>query len=92
MLAVALAYRQLWIVEQIFRTAKAILETRPIYHQRDDTIAGHLLVCSSDCSHFGGVADGRRHDVRLLGVGAAVFLHDIASFKDSVVPAMPLAA
>lgn len=45
MLSVALAYRQLWRVEAIFRTAKAILETRPIYHQGDDAIAGHLF-CS----------------------------------------------
>jgi Transposase DDE domain len=43
--SVALAYRQLWRVEAIFRTAKAILETRPIYHQGDDTISGHLF-CS----------------------------------------------
>jgi hypothetical protein len=44
-LSVALAYRQLWRVEQIFRTAKAILETRPIYHQGDAAIVGHLF-CS----------------------------------------------
>ena len=44
-LSVALAYRELWKVEQIFRTAKAILETRPIYHQRDGAIVGHLF-CS----------------------------------------------
>ena len=44
-LSVALAYRQLWKVEAIFKTAKAILETRPIYHQSDATIAGHLF-CS----------------------------------------------
>ena len=44
-LSVALAYRQLWRVEAIFRTAKAILETRPIYHQSDEAIAGHLF-CS----------------------------------------------
>jgi hypothetical protein len=45
MLSVALAYRELWRVEQIFRTAKAILDTRPIFHQRDATIVGHLF-CS----------------------------------------------
>ena len=44
-LSVALAYRELWKVEAIFRSAKAILETRPIYHQSDVTIAGHLF-CS----------------------------------------------
>lgn len=45
MLSVALAYRELWKVEAIFRTAKAILETRPIYHRSDVTISGHLF-CS----------------------------------------------
>jgi hypothetical protein len=44
-LSVALAYRELWKVEAIFRSAKAILETRPIYNQSDATIAGHLF-CS----------------------------------------------
>jgi transposase len=44
-LSVALAYRQLWKVEAIFKTAKAILDTRPIYHQSDTAIAGHLF-CS----------------------------------------------
>jgi hypothetical protein len=45
MLSVALAYRELWRVEAIFRTAKSILETRPIFHQSDAAIAGHLF-CS----------------------------------------------
>ena len=40
-LAVALRYRERWIVEDIFRTAKSIIGTRPIFHQRDDTIRGH---------------------------------------------------
>jgi hypothetical protein len=44
-LSIAIAYRQLWKVETIFRTAKSILETRPIYHQTDAAIAGHLF-CS----------------------------------------------
>jgi hypothetical protein len=42
---VALQYKQLWQVEQIFRTAKSTFETRPIYHQRDETIRGHVF-CS----------------------------------------------
>ena len=35
---VALKYKQLWMVEQIFRTVKSILTTRPIFHKmrRDD--------------------------------------------------------
>jgi transposase len=41
----ALKYKELWQVENIFRSMKSILETRPIYHQRDDTITGHVF-CS----------------------------------------------
>ena len=42
---VALQYKQLWMVEQIFRTMKTILTTRPIYHKCDETIRGHVF-CS----------------------------------------------
>ena len=41
----ALKYKQLWLVEAIFRTAKSQLDTRPIFHQCDDTIRGHVF-CS----------------------------------------------
>ena len=40
---VALQYKQLWTVEDIFRTMKSILDTRPIYHKCDDTIRGHVF-------------------------------------------------
>ena len=42
---VALKYKQLWMVEQIFRTVKSILTTRPIFHKCDETIRGHVF-CS----------------------------------------------
>ena len=42
---VALKYKQLWMVEEIFRSMKSLLETRPIYHKRDETIRGHVF-CS----------------------------------------------
>ena len=42
---VALKYKQLWMVEDIFRSMKSLLETRPIYHKRDETIRGHVF-CS----------------------------------------------
>jgi hypothetical protein len=42
---VAHVYKALWTVEEIFRTTKSILETRPIYHKRDVTIRGHVF-CS----------------------------------------------
>ena len=41
----ALKYKQLWMVERLFRTVKSILETRPIYHKCDETIRGHVF-CS----------------------------------------------
>ena len=42
---VALKYKELWQVEQTFRDLKTILETRPVFHQRDETIRGHVF-CS----------------------------------------------
>jgi transposase len=42
---VAAVYKTLWMVEDTFRTAKSILETRPIYHKCDATIRGHVF-CS----------------------------------------------
>jgi transposase len=41
----ALQYKQLWMVEEMFRTVKTLLETRPIFHKRDETIRGHVF-CS----------------------------------------------
>jgi len=40
-----LCYKQLWMVEQTFRTAKHLLSTRPIFHKLDETIRGHVF-CS----------------------------------------------
>ena len=42
---VALKYKELWQVEQAFRDIKSILETRPVFHQTDETIRGHVF-CS----------------------------------------------
>ncbi len=42
---VALKYKQLWMVESIFRTMKSTLDTRPIFHHSNDTIRGHVF-CS----------------------------------------------
>lgn len=42
---VALKYKELWQVEQLFRDTKSLLETRPVFHQRNDTIRGHVF-CS----------------------------------------------
>ena len=45
-LAAMLCYKQLWTVEQTFRTAKHLLSTRPIFHKLDETIRGHVF-CNS---------------------------------------------
>ncbi len=45
---VALRYKELWQVEALFRTVKSLLETRPIYHQSDAAIRGHVF-----CSFLG---------------------------------------
>ncbi|MBV8605991.1 MAG: IS1634 family transposase [Singulisphaera sp.] len=42
---VALQYKQLWMVEQWFRSCKTLLQTRPIFHRCDETIRGHVF-CS----------------------------------------------
>jgi hypothetical protein len=77
-LSVALAYRQLWKVEAIFKTAKAILETRPIYHQSDTTIAGHLF-----CS-FLALLLRKELDERLAMAGVAAEWADIVRDLDRV--------
>ncbi|UCE51862.1 MAG: IS1634 family transposase [Desulfobacterales bacterium] len=42
---VAVKYKELWQVEKVFRDIKCLLETRPIFHQHDRTIRGHVF-CS----------------------------------------------
>jgi len=42
---VALKYKQLWMVEDAFRSMKSLLATRPIWHKCDETIVGHVF-CS----------------------------------------------
>ncbi len=44
-LQAVLRYRDLIQVEALFRTAKALMHTRPIYHQSDAAIRGHVF-CS----------------------------------------------
>ena len=43
--AMLLRYKQLWTVEQTFRTTKHLFATRPIFHKCDETIRGHVF-CS----------------------------------------------
>jgi transposase len=59
---VALKYKQLWMVEDMFRTAKTLLQTRPIHHHRDETIRGHVF-----CSFLALVLRKELHDRLALG-------------------------
>lgn len=40
---VAVQYKRLLLVEQFFRAAKSLLDTRPVFHQWDATIRGHVF-------------------------------------------------
>ena len=40
---VGLRYKDLWMVEDVFRSMKTILRTRPVWHKRDETIRGHVF-------------------------------------------------
>jgi len=40
---VALRYKDLWMVEDVFRSLKSVLRTRPVWHQCDETIRGHVF-------------------------------------------------
>ena len=42
---VAIKYKELWQVEHLFRDTKSVLNTRPVFHQRDENIRGHVF-CS----------------------------------------------
>lgn len=42
---IARYYKELWLVEDVFRSVKTVLQTRPIYHHNDCSIRGHVF-CS----------------------------------------------
>jgi hypothetical protein len=62
-LTAMLRYRDLLVVEQLFHIEKALLETRPIYHQSDEAIRGHVF-----CSFLALVLAKELED-RLAAVG-----------------------
>lgn len=62
-LQTVLRYRERWMVEDIFRTAKSLLATRPIFHKCDHTIRGHVF-----CSFLALVLRKELQD-RLLAAG-----------------------
>jgi hypothetical protein len=38
-------YHNLWRIEQSFRMSKSDLQTRPIFHRKEDAIRSHVLIC-----------------------------------------------
>ena len=42
---VALKHKELWQVERVFRDVETMLHTRPVSHQKDENIRGHVF-CS----------------------------------------------
>lgn len=80
---VALRYKQLWTVEEMFRTVKTLLETRPIFHKCDETIRGHVF-----CSFLALLLRKELQD-RLAGQGDklewAEILHDLEAFQTTEV-------
>lgn len=68
---VARKYKQLWMVEDAFRSVKSVLSTRPVYHKTDDTIRGHVF-----CS-FLALVLLKELESRLEGRGLKLEWHDI---------------
>jgi len=68
---VAIQYKELWQVEQVFGDMKSILDTRPVYHQLDETIKGHVF-----CS-FLALVLRKELDKRLEAIGLDLEWNDI---------------
>ena len=66
-----LRYRELLQVEDLFRRAKAVLRTRPIYHSYDAAIRGHVF-----CSFLALVPQKELAD-RCRGAGVTVEWDDL---------------
>src|SRR5450756_2112168 len=64
-LEVMLCYKQLTMVEQIFRIAKSLFATRPIFHKLDETIRGHVS-CSFLALVLKKALEGRIADLQCL--------------------------
>jgi len=75
---VALKYKQLWMVEEMFRSMKSVLETRPIYHKCDQTIRGHVF-----CS-FLALVLRRELERRLANSGKRLEWADVIRDLDSL--------
>jgi len=73
-----LCYKQLWTVEQTFRTAKHLLVTRPIFHKLDETIRGHVF-----CSFLALVLKKELED-RIAALGPSSSWPEVIADLDSL--------
>src|SRR5262245_31928968 len=73
-----LCYKQLWTVEQTFRTAKHLFSTRPIFHKLDETIRGHVF-----CSFLALMLKAELEE-RVAGLGRAGCWPEIVADLDSL--------
>ncbi len=80
---VALAYKSLWRVERAFRTLKSTLDVRPVFHQRDDSIIGHIIGCFLALRLE--VDLQRRLDAKGLAVPWAELMRDLARLEAVIV-------
>ena len=76
---VAMRYRELWKVERIFRTTKSGLDTRPVFHQSDEAISGHIF-----CSFLALVLRAEL-EARLEAAGAKLEWADIIADLDRLI-------
>ncbi len=73
-----LRYKRLWAVEQMFRAAKHLLATRPVYHKFDRTIRGHVF-----CSFLALVLKKALED-RIAALGKKASWCDVISDLDAL--------
>ena len=73
-----LCYKQLWVAERTFRTAKYRLLTRLIFHQLDDTIGRHMF-----CRFFALVLKKAQED-RIAALGRIFFRPEILADLESL--------
>ena len=77
----ALAYKELWRVEQAFRNLKSNLELRPMYHRVESRIRGHIMVCFLALVMESFLA----YKLKEIGCQTSVkdILHDVSQVKAS---------
>ena len=70
---IAMPYKPLWMVEDVFWTMKSTLETRPIYPKRVESIRGHVF-CSFLAVMLRRALDLRSQEKPRSGSGRKSFL------------------